>query len=278
MMERRNKEQVWQLYHHIDTRIYLLGIALLLIAVISSFFGIKQKALKKEIQSVLTSINGLDTTDYSNFLAASAQQSVIELLSFDRLSQTEEELRQYTQTAQRLKNTERQILNPYPITTPSNSLSAAFLSPGSYIGTIKCNRWGLNLSIYYSGPFDNYSASLAQAHVDASNKGDVFGQPFGVKGGSYVGDHNTQTGYLWGKAKPGDKIYITTPYGQFLYQVTHISYGDYIDNQIYDRTTGINMYGSGYDLVMYTCYPFNMIETDQRWLVYANLIDGTILS
>lgn len=38
------------------------------------------------------------------------------------------------------------------------------------------------------------------------------------------------------------------------------------------KTKGIN------GIILYTCYPFNSAKTSQRYLVFAKLIDGTILS
>lgn len=174
-----------------------------------------------------------------------------------------------------LHNKENSLLNPYPILTARNSLSTAY-STGD-MGTMYLA--GTSVHLYYSS---------AQSVIDANNSAAVLGpefgsDPIGVPGGcSIIGDHNFQTGKYFGNLKIGSKIYIKTVYGQFLYQVTKTSFGYMTGPEIYTnegvgmvataKTKGIN------GIILYTCYPFNSAKTSQRYLVFAKLIDGTILS
>lgn len=95
-------------------------------------------------------------------------------------------------------------------------------------------------------------------------------------------DHNTQSGILFGNAEIGTKIYFDLSYGQFIYQVEFGEHATLVNGQILNdegvnvvKESYYNSY-SGY-LIFYTCYPFDASVTNERWIVYARLIEGTKL-
>ena len=203
-----------------------------------------------------------------------AQLYSVETILTENLTGLHNYLEEQKDTVLALKNKENTLLNPYPILTANNSLSAAYSTTD--MGTMYFA--GANVHLYYSS---------AQAIIDAKNSAAVLGpefgsDPIGVSGGcSIIGDHNYQTGKYFGNLRVGSKIYIKTPYGQFLYQVSKTSYGYTTGPEIYTND-GIGMVTTAKSkgingIILYTCYPFNSASTSQRYLVFAELIDGTIL-
>ncbi len=66
----------------------------------------------------------------------------------------------------------------------------------------------------------------------------------------------------------GDHVIIDTDYGSFIYEVsgTEIMSQYDFDSAILDREEEF--------LIMYCCYPFDSLSTDDRYFVYAKKIDG----
>lgn len=171
----------------------------------------------------------------------------------------------------------------YSITLAKGQISKAYES--QYVGTLYCNDWGFSVQCYYPPHGDN-----GQSFIDASGKAAVlnaaFGSyPFGV-GASVVGDHNTQTGYLWANARAGQLLYADTPYGQFIYEVVRVGFADVTSGgrKFVMQDDGLEIIstarsgGFGCGLVLYTCYPFsNTSGTTVRWVVFAQLKEGTQL-
>lgn len=68
-----------------------------------------------------------------------------------------------------------------------------------------------------------------------------------------------------------EKIYVTTDYGSFVYQVyeTEIMKAtDFLEETLYQNQE---------ILIMYTCYPFTALSTEYRYFVYAEKVDGPII-
>lgn len=215
------------------------------------------------------------------FVESEADQTEREIEAYNEKTN---EPQTYVETEMPLEKSDQAVLQEesvMPILTERNSASLATVTQDGYAGTIECEKWGLSCPVYYSGPVGSNTIRLSQAHVDAKNSADLFGKPFGVKGsGSFVGEHNTQTGYLFGRAKIGDIVYVTTPYGEYAYKIARANYGHIVVNgsrQVYDDVTGQNMQNTTHDLILYTCYPFNAWKTDRRWIVYGDLLGKVIV-
>lgn len=80
--------------------------------------------------------------------------------------------------------------------------------------------------------------------------------------------HNSTHFRLLREFKKGDHVIMDTDYGSFVYEVTDmeiISQYDF-DRTILDRREEF--------LIMYCCYPFDSLSTDDRYFVYAKKIAG----
>lgn len=83
--------------------------------------------------------------------------------------------------------------------------------------------------------------------------------------------HNGTHFNLLPNFEQGDHVQIDTSYGSYLYEVYHteIVYVDDFDTTVLDQDEEI--------LIMYTCYPFNIVETNQRYFVYAKKVAGPLI-
>lgn len=102
--------------------------------------------------------------------------------------------------------------------------------------------------------------------------------PLGVKNGTtMLAAHNYNPNWQIGKLSIGDRAYIETDYGKFIYEV----YKTTINNE--GRANywfNLPYYGSNpNDLVFMTCYPFDSDGSNgQRYLVYLKKISGPSVS
>ena len=181
------------------------------------------------------------------------------------------------QAMDELRRQEKKILNPFPIKRRTGAISDAYQYDQ---GVLHAPSVGVEVHLYYSGE---------QAVCDRVNSAFVYplaGVPIGVPGGtSVLGDHNNQTGGRICSMDIGSNIYITTPYGEFLYQVIGKEHG----YQSADKTTIYNDAGEIVlstngtvkpidGLLFYTCYPFHKSRTNERYMIYARLVSGTKLT
>lgn len=80
--------------------------------------------------------------------------------------------------------------------------------------------------------------------------------------------HNGTHFYRLREFEKGDFVVIDTNYGKFVYEVYDmktINKDDFDETQLYDTEEY---------LMMYTCYPFDSLSTDQRYFVYAKKVSG----
>lgn len=221
-----------------------------------------------------------------DFVSEVTQIYIAETMLRADINEVKEIAKAQKKTISNLNSKENPVVNPYAVTTKSNSLNAAYSTTD--MGTMYFN--GSSVHLYYS-----MSPSVIDAANSAAVLTDLCGSdPIGVPGGcSIIGDHNTQTGYLMGRTKVGDKICIKTPYGQFIYRVTNTclgyeNHGSFVyNNKLYyddlvtnDGTSIIATanYKQFNGIIFYTCYPFNAKATDQRFFVFAQLVEGTQLT
>lgn len=171
----------------------------------------------------------------------------------------------------------------YSISLRQNTVSAAYSSTD--MGVLYYNDIGLSVHCY-----TDFSGLSLQRITDRANSacvlpGQLYSHPFGIPGRTtMLADHNYQTGYKWANARIGDTLYAKTPYGQFIYKVTRITFGDVTaSGDIVMRDNGQSMLGIGSSgafegILFYTCYPWNRVRTSQRYVVFAQLVGGTVLS
>ena len=93
---------------------------------------------------------------------------------------------------------------------------------------------------------------------------------------SVVAAHNNIGAFgRLGELEIGDKIYFDLDYGQFIYEVYDMTTGYDEDGELTFNDQSIYTLTDFNTIVLYTCYPFDVIETDERYLVFAKFIDGT---
>ena len=94
----------------------------------------------------------------------------------------------------------------------------------------------------------------------------------GDLGTTLIGGHATAYFHTLGNAYIGDRVYITTNYGSYVYEITGTAISDFWDTSIFDL-------GADYEnLVLYTCYPFStLIAVNKRYYVYCRYISGPII-
>ena len=134
---------------------------------------------------------------------------------------------------------------------------------GTLYAHISCTKAGLDAPIY----FDDSDAILKNGvgqYTGSSIPG--FGLPILLAG------HNTTYFLPLQNIEVGDIVIITTSYGIYKYQITAT------------KIVSKNL-ASAYDLaqkkeqlIMYTCYPFNMLGTlANRYFVYGDKISGPVI-
>lgn len=257
--------------------VLLMGITVVFMGVFPFYEAIciKEKTFNDEILSFANYSSVGKEEDNAQLFATVCAEEMI--LSTD-MSVMQTERNEQKASVSNLKSKESYVLNPYPIITKSNSLSAAYSTTD--MGTMYCNSVGLSLRLVYT----DSQATVNSPYYGVVQTQAISSSPIGVPGGcSFVGDHNYQTGYLMGRARIGDKIYVKTPYGQFLYQIYRIGTAscdgyDFYMNDDGMRVIGAVEAGQLQGLVFFTCYPFNSLSGAQRYMVFAKLIDGTVLS
>lgn len=154
---------------------------------------------------------------------------------------------------------------------------------GKTFGTLYCDAWDMQVNLAYSN---------SQKFLDASDTAcvltpDIKNLP-GVgetSGAAVILDYNDQAFSALQSAKPGDRLYIKTVYGEFIYAVSKTQLGmTSKDGQsiILDNNENLMDYctsGKFKGVVLCTNYPFdNQEDTDYRYVVFARLIDGTSMT
>lgn len=125
---------------------------------------------------------------------------------------------------------------------------------------ISCTRVGLDAPLYF-GDTDTVLKHGVGQYTGSSIPG--FQKPI------LLAAHNTTFFLPLQNIEAGDIVMITTSYGIYKYQVTQTQITDKNDKSVY------NLAQKKEQLIMYTCYPFNMLGTLQhRYFVYADKISG----
>ena len=134
---------------------------------------------------------------------------------------------------------------------------------GTLYAHISCTKAGLDAPIY----FDDSDAILKNGvgqYTGSSIPG--FGLPILLAG------HNTTYFLPLQNIEVGDIITITTSYGIYKYQITA--------TKIVSKNlaSAYNLAQKKEQLIMYTCYPFNMLGTlANRYFVYGDKLSGPVI-
>jgi len=128
---------------------------------------------------------------------------------------------------------------------------------------ISCSKAGLDAPIYFDDS-DTILRNGVGQYTGSSIPG--FGLPILLAG------HNTTYFLPLQSIEVGDIVTITTSYGIYKYQITATKIVSKNDKSAYDLAQKKEQ------LIMYTCYPFNMLGTlAKRYFVYGDKISGPVI-
>lgn len=135
---------------------------------------------------------------------------------------------------------------------------------GTLYANISCDTIGLDAPLYF-GDTDAILKNGVGQYTGSSIPG--FGLPI------LLAAHNTTYFLPLQNIKAGDIVTITTNYGIYKYSITKTKIADKNDKSAYDLAQKKEQ------LIMYTCYPFNMLGTLQnRYFVYGDKISGPVIN
>lgn len=122
------------------------------------------------------------------------------------------------------------------------------------------------------------SANIEKAPVYFGDDKKVLSRGIGQYSGSmFIGSgstvllsgHNNTYLHTLGESKIGDKVLLSTNYGDYVYEITETAVKNSGDSTAFDL-------GADYEnLVIYTCYPFDTLGlTSKRYFVYCKYVSG----
>lgn len=132
---------------------------------------------------------------------------------------------------------------------------------GDKLGTIRVEGTQIDCDLYWG---DGNAQFDAGAGCHASDGCVLPGQ----NGTVFIGGHTGSYFADLGSAKVGDRIYLDTDWGNFVYQITEMQV-------IYETDIGKVRWGATEpSCILYTCYPFGILtHTDRRYAVYADPVE-----
>lgn len=135
---------------------------------------------------------------------------------------------------------------------------------GTLYANISCEKIGLDAPLYFGDTNTILKNGVGQ-YTGSSIPG--FGAPI------LLAAHNTTYFLPLQNIEVGDIVTITTSYGIYKYKITGTRIADKDDKSAYDLAQKKEQ------LIMYTCYPFNMLGTLQnRYFVYGDKISGPVIN
>ena len=155
-------------------------------------------------------------------------------------------------------DTSKKVLSEIKLDENTNKLKV-YPEYGTKYGNIEIDSINVNLPLYYGDTLK----------ILRNGVGHSSGSYFPGEGGSIVCMAHNTTGFLkdLSKVKKGDKIKITTSYGEFIYQI--------YDTKVVDQTNlaAVPIQKEEEKLMLYTCYPTNtMGHAKQRFITYSQLV------
>jgi sortase A len=130
----------------------------------------------------------------------------------------------------------------------------------THYGNITCERIELEAPIYY-GDSDNDLSDGVGHYTASALPGE--GKPI------LIGGHDSTYFSSLEKVMVGDRMTITTNYGEFNYRVIETKVAESTDPSAY------NLNQDKEQLILYTCYPFNQFigERTERYFVYCDRVE-----
>lgn len=128
--------------------------------------------------------------------------------------------------------------------------------------TISVDRVGFEKPLYYGDSTDILDKGIGQ-FAGSGIPGE--GRP------TLVAGHNGTHFYQLRNMKKDDIVSIKTTYGDYQYQIYDMKImhkNEFDTSQLQDKEEY---------LIMYCCYPFNSLDTDDRYFVYAKFLTGNKL-
>lgn len=132
---------------------------------------------------------------------------------------------------------------------------------GDKLGTIRVEGTQIDCDLYWGDSNAQFDAGAGCHATDGcvlpGENGTVF---IGAHTGTYFAD--------LGSAKVGDRIYLDTDWGDFVYEITEMQV-------IYETDIDKVRWGAEEpSCILYTCYPFGILtHTDRRYAVYADPVE-----
>ena len=146
-------------------------------------------------------------------------------------------------------------------TVPSSLVT--FPKYGDLYGRIQIPTAGIDAPLYYGDGNEQLNKGVCQ----------YIGSLFIGSGGTVlVSGHNNTYFHTLGQANVGDLVTVTTSYGVYTYEVERSAILGTNDESAFD------LGAKEENLVLYTCYPFNMLGlTKQRYFVYCKYVSGPLI-
>lgn len=133
---------------------------------------------------------------------------------------------------------------------------------GDKLGTIRVEGTQIDCNLYWGDDTPQFDAGAGcRAEADCVLPGE--------NGTVFIGAHTGTFFADLGSAEIGDRIYLDTDWGNFVYEITETQV-------IYETDTDKVRWGAEEpSCILYTCYPFGILtHTDRRYAVYADPVEA----
>lgn len=150
--------------------------------------------------------------------------------------------------------------------TATNQLASSSIEYpkiGMQYGTLMIEKLKVNEALYFGDRNQELREGLGQFN----------GSHFpGELGTTLIGGHSNRALSNLNVIEPGDEIKIKTNYGEYYYKVSAKKVARY------DDPTAAQLQSKTSKLILYTCYPFDLLGwTDERLFVYADYKQGPLI-
>lgn len=134
---------------------------------------------------------------------------------------------------------------------------------GDLLGRLTISGTAVDCDVYYGDSEDEFHKG-AGIYAGSKIPGEGGTVLMGGHTGTYFRDFES--------VQEGDDITLTTAYGTYHYTVSGMRIATDTDTTAYD------LYADTENLIMYTCYPFGILNpTDQRYFIYGDYVSGPVI-
>ena len=149
-------------------------------------------------------------------------------------------------------------LDGYTDSVPSSLIT--FPAVGDRFGELTIESADIKAPVYFGDSKKILNKGIGQY------SGSLF---VGSGGTVLMSGHNNTYLHTLGEAKVGDRVLLSTNYGDYVYEIQEVGVKYAHDSKAFDLSAEYE------NLVLYTCYPFNALGlTKQRYFVYCKYISG----